>query len=119
MAVPFCMDIVDEEYLWRHFMNNGDVPEPEYATVPVEEKYDILAFKNILREAYGRHRCPACGKAFFLLSSTWKCHQKVTAYKLWQRFGHARGSMGFGSLSDAVRSGAYSGFGGPMGPFGP
>ena len=106
---------------WIHRLNKGQVPEPEHVYVPVEEKYDFNAPENTLRELFGRCRCPACGKAFFLQKSAWDCHPKASAYKVWGRYAH-RGPAGARSLGDAIRAeisnpyGSFGNYGG--GPFG-
>lgn len=107
---------------WVHRLNSGQVPEPEWVYVPVEEKYDLNAPENILREMFGRYRCPACGKAFFFQESAWDCHPEASAYKVWKKYAHC-GPAGARSLGDAIRAeisnpyGALSNYssGGPFG----
>lgn len=113
---------VDDELFWIWRLKRGKVEPPEPAHVPVEEKYDRNALKNILREWYGRHSCPACGKSFFFIHSAFNCHPKASAYKVWEEFAH-KGPAGATSLSDLVRAdvcnpysgGGYYGGGGPYG----
>lgn len=101
---------------WVHRLKRGQVPEPERAYVPVEEKYCIVAPENSLREFFGRYRCPACGKAFFLLKSAWDCHPKASAYRVWIKYAY-RGQTGERSLEDVIRAGSsYGSYGG--GPYG-
>lgn len=67
MSVTTDTERRDDELFWIWRLKKGQVSEPEHAYVPVEEKYDLNALKNIFREWYGRHRCPACGKPFFFI----------------------------------------------------
>lgn len=106
---------VDAELFWIHKLKRGEVAPPEPAYVPVEENYDLNAIKNILREWYGRHRCPACGKPYFFIWSAWNCHPEASAYEIWKKFAHRSGSMGASTVSDMIASGCYfnGGGGGP------
>ena len=123
MAVSMHRLQADDELFWIHRLKKGQTPEPEWAYVPAEEKYDENALKNILREWYGRHCCPACGKPFFFIWSAWNCHPNASAYYVWKRFAH-KGPAGAASLSDLIRaevSNPYGSLGGGYyggGPFG-
>ena len=111
----------DDRLFWIWKLKRGKSPEPKPAYVPIEEKYDLNAPKNIFREGYGRHRCPACGKPFFFIRSAWNCHPNASAYYVWGKFAH-RGPAGSRSFEDAFRAeisspyGAFGNYGG--GPFG-
>lgn len=105
----------DMSIFWRERLRCGQVPEPEHVYVPVEENYDTHAPKNNLREFFGRHRCPACGKPYFFLESAFDCHPEASAYKVWEKFAHT-GPVGSASPTDAVLTAIYSGScGGPYG----
>ena len=81
MAVSMYRIQADDELFWIHRLKKGQTPEPEWAYVPAEEKYDENALKNILREWYGRHCCPACGKPFSLSGqhgTAIQMHQLIT-----------------------------------------
>lgn len=108
----------NSEHFWNWKMKRGNVSPPEPAYVPVKEKYDLNAIKNILREWYGRYACPACGKPYFFARSAWNCHPKASAYKLWCDFAHRSGPMGASSISDMIASGCYfNGNGGGPGSY--
>lgn len=116
------MESVQSDMLafWVCRLKEGQVPEPKYASVPVEEKYSMVAPENIWREMFARHRCPACGKAFFRRESAWDCHPEASAYMVWKKFAH-KGPAGARSLGDAIRaeiSNPYSSFGGYYGSYG-
>lgn len=93
---------IDARAFWVERLKSGQVPEPEYAYVPVEEQYDMNNPKNIWREMFGRHRCPACNKPFFFRDSAFDCHQKASAYKIWKKFAHW-GPAGAASMFDLAR----------------
>lgn len=108
-----------DEYCWTHYMNGGDIPEPEHVYVLSGERWNPGSPWYLLREALGRQRCPACGKPYFFKDSAWNCHQRASAYVLWQRFAH-RGPAGAMSTADLVRmsvSNPHGYYG--NGPFGP
>lgn len=117
----------DRLAFWVYRLKEGKVPKPERAYVPVEEKYNMVAPENVWREIFARHRCPACGKAFFCRESAWNCHPEASAYEIWNEFAH-KGPAGARSLSDAIRAeisnpygslGSYGSFGSyGGGPFG-
>lgn len=120
MAVSMYNMLSDNELFWIHRLKRGKMKPPEPAYVSAEEKYDMHALRNMFREDFGRHRCPACGKPFFFIWSAWNCHPEASAYKVWQEFSHS-GPAGARSLSDAIRaeiSNPYGSFGNYGGPYG-
>lgn len=122
MSVQF-IDL-DNKFFWNHYMGGlkGNVPVPEYAYVPPEEKWGPASPWYLTRENFGRHRCPACGKPYVFRDSAWNCHKAASSYKLWQEFAHT-GPAGVRSLEDAIRaeiSNPYGTFGSyyGSGPYG-
>lgn len=119
MAISMYRVDSDHRLFWIHRLKSGQVSEPEWAYVPVEEKYNMNDPRNTLRELFGRHRCPACGKAFFSREASWNCHPAASAYKIWKKFAHTA-PAGAGSVSELARAalsalscGGY--YGGPYG----
>lgn len=117
MAISMYRVDSDVRIFWIQRLKRGQVSKPEYAYVPVEEKYNMNAPGNVLRELFGRHRCPACGKAFFLRESAFDCHPAASACKVWEKFAHT-GPAGSSSLGDSIRAGIASGFYGSCGYYG-
>lgn len=122
MAVSMHTLHADKELFWIHRLKRGKMEPPKPANVPIEDQYDMNALKNMFRESWGRHRCPACGKPFFFIWSAWNCHPEASAYEVWNKFSHT-GPAGARSLEDAIRaeiSNPYGAFGpyGGGGPYG-
>jgi len=113
MSIPFLNS--DREYFWKHYMGGlkGNVPKPEYAYVPPGEKWGPGSPWYLLRERFGRHRCPACGKPHFSYDAAWNCHSAASACILWDRFAHT-GPAGARSLEDTIRTELSN----PYGPLG-
>lgn len=121
MAVSFFNS--DRRYFWNHYMGalKGEVPEPNYACISPQEKWGPRSPWYLVREEFGRHRCPACGKPYVFRDSAWNCHRAASACIVWREFAHT-GPAGARSLEDAIRAeisnpyGAFGSYGG--GPYG-
>ncbi len=109
MSVSWYNDQTDDELFWFWKLKKGKVTPPEPASIPFEEMYDNGALKNTLREWWGRHRCPACGKPYFFIWSAWNCHPKASAYKVWNKFTN-RGAFGGLSTEDTIRLAAAASY---------
>lgn len=132
MGVPVTGIVRDNDMkdFWVKRLKGGQVPEPKYAYVPVDEEYltyDLSRNRrydpeNCWREFFGKHRCIACGKPFRSQKAAFDCHPEASAYIVWNKFASRGGPCCMRSLEDAIRAeisnpyGAFGAYG--SGPYG-